>query len=774
MLGWYGYRQFSADLPRHLDVLTNYQPSRASRVYSEDGELIGEFFLQRRVVVPLSQIPLHVAHAFVAAEDIRFYDGFVEKRFGIDPEGIARAAWSNARAGRTVQGGSTITQQVAKIMLVGQERSISRKIREAILAHRIVNELTKEQILGIYLNQVYLGHGAYGVQAAAEVYFGKNVGELTLAEAALLSGLPKAPSRFSPFQDYARARARQAYALDNMVKLKFCTSHEAEVAKKEPLTLISKEVPLRRIAAPYFVEFVRKHVQQKYGERELFDKGFNIYTTLNMRQQRAAEAAVKSGLDDLSRKLAFHGPVGHLDGDARRRFEAGKPQVWKPTPPGAKSSDAEGFDVNPSEGDRDQAYLGLVETLGSKPTVAVGTLRVPIAELDANRIKAWRGEKGHAAEVKPGDLIPVRFKNERVGEGKRETQQRLAILAQQPDVQAALVAVEIPSGKLRSMVGGYDYDQSQFNRAVQAHRQIGSAMKPFIYGAAIAKGAYNELSIVVDHPVSFKTAAGVWSPQNYKHEYKGALTLKMALAHSINTISAQLVAALGVDYVIEFMRNMGITSNIPRHISIALGTPDLTPLEEAYAIATYPAGGIEVKPYFVAKIVDSDGEVLEDNTHPPPPRQRIAPDLAYVMVDMMKGVVQYGTGKGAQALGRPAAGKTGTSTNFRDAWFVGYTPDELCTVWVGRDDFTPIGHDTTGGQTALPIWLSFMKVAHEGKPVRDFTVPPGIVFVRATAEGGSPAAPGTPGSVLVPFRRGTLPSQFTGAAQAAGFGDTVF
>src|SRR5262245_56921556 len=252
------------------------------------------------------------------------------------------------------------------------------------------------------------------------------------------------------------------------------------------------------------------------------------------------------------------------------------------------------------------------------------------------------------------------------------------------------------------------------------------------------------------------------------------MTLKMALAHSINTISAQLVASLGVDYVIEFMRQMGIRSAIPRHISIALGTPDLSVLEEAYAVATYPAGGREVAPRYVARVASAEGEVLEDNTHPPPPKRRIPADLAYLMVDMMKGVVQFGTGKGALALGRPAAGKTGTSTSFRDAWFVGYTPDLLCTVWVGRDDFTPIGHDTTGGQTALPIWLAFMRAASAGKPVRDFTPPPGILFVRASPDRGTPATPGTAGSVLVPFRRGTLPSQFAAAAKAAGFGDDIF
>jgi penicillin-binding protein 1A len=767
---FYGYREFARDLPQRLDVLTNYQPPRASRVYSADGELIGEFYLQRRVVVPIAQIPQHVVHAFVAAEDNRFYE-----HKGVDPVGVARAAWSNLRAGHVVQGGSTITQQVAKLLLVGQERSMVRKIREAILARRIEKELTKDQILNIYLNQIYLGHGAYGVQAAAETYFGKNVGELTLGEAALLAGLPKAPTRFSPFADYARARARQAYALDRMVELGFASTEEAENAKREPLALIARDTPLRRIAAPWFVEYVRKYVQPRYHGKELFDRGLKIYTTLDMRLQRAAEAAVRSGLDDLSRRLAFQGPVGHLEGEARRHFESSPPQPWVPRQ-AAPSADSENYDYNPTADDRDQAWLGLVEALGSKPMVAIGTARVPIAELDANRLKAWHGDpkSKQRVEIKPGDLIPVRLKEDKVNQGtRRETVRQFAILAQQPDVQAALVALEVGTGELRAMVGGYDFEKSQFNRAVQAKRQIGSAIKPFIYGAALSKG-YTELSVLSDHPVSFKTAAGVWSPKNYKKEYKGPLTLKMALAHSINTISAQLVAALGVDYVIEFMRGMGITSAIPRHISIALGTPDLSPYEEAYAIATYPAGGMEVRPRFVSRIVDSEGEVLEDNTHPPPPKRRIPADLAYVMVDMMKGVVQYGTGKGAQALGRPAAGKTGTSTNFRDAWFVGYTPEMLCTVWVGRDDFTPIGHDTTGGQTALPIWLSFMKAALAGRPVREFTPPPGVLFVRAQPERGTPASPGTPGSVLVPFRRGTLPAQFAAAARAAGFADDVF
>jgi penicillin-binding protein 1A len=679
VLGYRAYRSFASDLPPRLDVVTDYRPLRASQVFSADGELIGQFYVEKRVLVPVERIPAVVKQAFVAAEDVRFYT-----HGGVDYQGVARAAWANLRAGRVVQGGSTITQQVAKLLIVGQERSLGRKVREAMLAHRIEQRLGKDQILGIYLNHVYLGHGAYGIAAASAAYFGKQVADLSPAEAAMLAGLPKAPGRSTPFHDFGRAQARQRYVLDQMQSLGFLTPAQAAAARAEPLVLVSREQSLTNVAAPYFVEMIRRYIADNYGDEELLERGLRVHTTLDMRKQRAAEAALRGGLEDLQRRIASG-------------------QGLRPKPAGPKAKAAADDE----------------------------------AEDDA------------AAESAPPP----------------------------PGIQGALIALDPSNGHLVSMVGGYDYGKSQFNRAVQAHRQIGSAMKPFIYATAVERGM-TEVTIKRDGPVKFKTATGVWAPHNYKRDYLGPLTLRTAIAKSVNTISAQLVAEMGVDPVIDTMRRLGVRSPLPHGLSLALGTADLTLQEVAYGLAAFPAGGEQVTPVFVTRVIDADGRVLEDHTQPAPRARRLSAETAYVVTDLMKGVVEIGTAKKARELGRPAAGKTGTSTNYRDAWFFGFTTDLLCGVWIGRDDFKPIAHDATGGQVALPIWLAYMREAHQrgGRPlpVRDFAPPPGIVFARADPDKGLPATPAKPGSRLTPFRRGTLPPAFRTQAFGARFSDEQF
>lgn len=766
-MAYWGYVEFSKDLPERWSALTDYRPPKASRVFSAENELIGEFFLEKRVVVPYERIPRHVVQAFLAAEDSRFFH-----HRGVDPTGIFRAAVANFKAGRVVQGGSTMTQQVAKLMLLSNERNIVRKIREAILALRIERKLNKGQILAIYMNHVYLGHGAYGVQAAAEIYFGKDVEDLTLAEAALIAGLPKAPTENSPFSAYARAKERQRYVLGQMVENRFVTPPQAEAARVEPVAIISRDAPLNHVAAPYFVEFIRKYVQQKLGGRGLFRQGLRIHTTLSMRQQRAAETAVRRGLEDLDRRLGFHGPLGHLTADEREHFLAGGATPYETDPRASRHASAGAVLL-------DKPYVGVIESINRFGTaagkrsvlVAVGGERLPLIEEDVARLERWWRRRGNRLEV--GDQIPVKAVTVEVKKRRTVESLRMLTLAQRPEVQAALVAIDPASGWLTAMVGGYDYNVSQFNRAVQAKRQAGSSIKPYIYAAAIEKGL-TELSLVPDAPIVVRTAAGLWAPHNYKAEFLGPVTLRTALAKSLNTVSVRLVEAVGLDQVIETFRRFGITSPIPRHISISLGVPELSPMEAAYAQATFPAGGLEVKPTFITRIYDDDGRVVEDNTQPPPRKRRIPEDTAYIMVDLMRNVVQNGTGRKALALGRPTGGKTGTSNDFRDAWFVGFTADLLAVVWVGRDDFKPIGHDATGGQTALPLWLEFMQHGHPNTPVRDFPAPSDVIFVRATPDKGLPAKPGTPKSVLVPFKRGTLPRDFAYSQRNADFSEPRF
>ena len=804
-LGYWVYRQFASDLPANLSAITDYQPIRASQIWSADGELIGEFFVEKRVLLPIEQIPDLVRKAFVAAEDGRFY-----KHGGVDYLGVLRAAWANLRARQVVQGGSSITQQVAKILIVGQERSLARKVREALLAFRIEKRLRKDQILGIYLNHVYLGHGAYGLASAATAYFGKSVAELTVAEAAMLAALPKAPGNITPLRDFDRAHSRQHYVLDQMRELGFITAAQAEAAASEPLMLVAHTRAMTNVAAPYFVETVRKHVAERYGDEDLLRRGFRIYTTLDMRRQRAAESALRRGLQDLQRRLLFDGPIGHLDVEQRRQLAAGQPRPVGPggfnldeeqspllmalpdppaatvdaTNPGARlldsaakraageawaqrrrvARDAPLFDTDP-----DTIYAAAVTSLGRKVVVASGGLVVPLDPASEAQALAWAGPRGE--RLGTGDVLPVYFRTQS-GSGHGHREEFLAHLASAPAVQGALIALDPSNGHLVSMVGGYDYNKSQFNRATQAHRQIGSAIKPFVYAAAIEHGM-TPLTIKWDAPVKFKTASGMWAPHNYKPDYLGPVTLRTALAKSINTVSAQIVAQIGVDSVIDLMRRLGITSKLPHSLSLALGTPDLTLQEVAYGLAAFPAGGKLVTPLFIVKIVDADGRVLEDHTAPPPREDRLSPETAYVVTDLMKGVVEIGTGKKARELGRPAAGKTGTSTNYRDAWFFGFVPELLCGVWVGRDDFKPVGHDATGGQVALPIWLSYMQEALRSVPVRDFEPPPGVIFVRADPEKGVPATPDKPGSRLMPLRRGTLPPAFR-AGSSGRFSDERF
>jgi penicillin-binding protein 1A len=823
LAGW-AVHEFRSDLPPDLDVLTDYRPLRASQIFSADGEMIGEFFVEKRVLVPIEQLPDTVKKAFVAAEDARFYD-----HHGVDYVGILRAAWANLLAGEVVQGGSSITQQVAKLLILGQERSLARKIREALLAFRIENRLSKDQILGIYLNHVYLGYGAYGVAAAAHAYFGKSPSDLSVGEAAMLAALPKAPSRITPFHDFPRAQARQRYVLDQMSELRYLTPAQADAARREPLVLVADRRALTNVAAPYFVETVRRHVAERYGSEELLANGLRIYTTLDMRLQRAAEAAVRRGLEDLARRLGFAGPIARLSAEQQKQLTRGRPRPLAPTgfsiddeeqggalvpvaAPQAALIDTTQAGARLSEPmaryvageawaakrkaareppppsfptDPDTTYAAVVSTLSPAVTVASGGLQVKLEPADAAQVLAWKGPAGEI--IAPGDVLPVQFRNNEPPPPPASSRKPArppppaAVLARTPTVEGALIALDPHSGHLLAMVGGYDYGRSQFNRAIQSRRQIGSAIKPFIYATALDRGL-TPLTIRWDAPVRFKTASGIWAPHNYKPEYLGPMTLRMALAKSINTIAAQLTAEMGVDPVIETMRALGVRSDLPRQISLSLGTADLGLAEVAYALAAFPAAGKLVQPLSIVRISDSDGRTLEDHTAAAqsPARkaadrpQRLSPETAYLVTDMMKGVVEAGTARKAQALGRPAAGKTGTSTNYRDAWFFGFTPELMCGVWVGRDDFKPIGHDVTGGQAALPIWMDFMRSALHGRPVRDFPVPAGVVLARANPETGAPAPPSAPKSRLIPFRRGTLPPAFRSPAAAGRFSDDSF
>ncbi|MBK9029808.1 MAG: PBP1A family penicillin-binding protein [Myxococcales bacterium] len=720
------------DLPTDLTAAFDYQPNRKSLVLAADGQEIGAFYVENRQVVRLDRIPSHVIAAFLAAEDSRFWD-----HPGFDAVGIVRAAWKNFTTGGVKQGASTITQQVTKMLLLDSERTYTRKAKELILAVRIERELSKQEILSIYLNHVFLGNNAYGVAAAAETYFGKQIENVTIAEAALLAGLVAAPSEYAPHRHFDRARTRQVYVLGRMREDGYVSDSEVAAALDEPIAILG-EVAENDLAAPYFVEQIRQRLVTAIGERRVLNGGLRIYSTLDPRMQAAAELALRHGLETLDRRLGFRGPVARLAPEARARFADGPPQRVRA---GA---------LEPVLGELvpETRYGGLVVELPRKGdlTLDLGPRRLPLGGKDAADARAWRGDDG--ARLAVGDVVPVKLSADGAA----------AVIDQAPLIQGALVAIEPGTGRIRALVGGYDWRDNKFDRASQGHRQVGSSIKPFIYGSALAAG-YTVVSRVLDGPVAVPTATGVWTPSNYDNRYNGVVTLRTALAKSLNTISVRLMLDVGVDRVIDVLRGFGITSDIPRHISIALGTPDLTLLELAGGYAGIASGGRRVTPRLWDVVMDGRGAPLLDHRADPPGPQVWPPEVDYALVDLMRGVVARGTAKRALELGRPAAGKTGTSANFKDVWFIGFTTDLLCGVWIGRDDSTPIGDKITGGGAAVPIWVEFMKAAHPPTPIRDFPVPAGVVFARAEPWGGSPVGPSA-SAVWVPFVRGTVPAAF--------------
>jgi len=621
------------DLPR-LTTLKDYQPYIISEVYSDDEVLIGEFFIERRLIVPLSQMPKLLIKAFVAAEDARFFE-----HQGIDYWRILGAAFRNIEALEVVQGGSTITQQIAKSFFLTPERSITRKLKEAILAQRIESYLTKNEILYLYLNQIYLGEGAFGVAAAAKTYFGKSVQDLTLAECAILAGLPPAPNNLSPLRHPKKARERQLYVLHRMVERRLISPVQAIRAGAEEIRLRPKG-PKGYHEAPYAVEQVRMYIEEKYGKEILYKGGLKTYTTLNFRMQQVAQKAVLKGLEE---------------------FEA------------------------------------------------------------------------------------------REGKGKGKGQ-----------VQGALIALDPQTGYILAMVGGRDFAASQFNRATQARRQAGSAFKPIVYAAALDKG-FTPATVIVDEPFSYIDVPGKepWEPQNFDREFWGPITFRKALTFSRNVVTVKIAQSIGIEYLIQYARNLGIKSKLEPNLSLALGAANVSLLEMTNAFGVFAAQGYRAEPILITRIVDKDGNILEEVE--PSAIEVISPQTSYLITSLMQSVIQEGTGQRAKALGRPAAGKTGTTNDTRDAWFLGFIPQQLVAgAWMGYDIEKPLGTHETGAVAALPIWLEFMKEAVDGKVVENFSVPEGIVFTKTDAVTGEPVGPKQPaksGKVIFEcFKEGTEPT----------------
>ncbi len=735
------YAYFSRDLPQ-ITSLKDYRPPIITTVFSDDNRKIGEFFKERRKVLPLQDMPEMLLHAFVAAEDSRFY-----KHQGIDLIGILRAFFKNLEAGAIVQGGSTITQQVTKSFFLSPERSYQRKVKEAILAYRIDRSFTKDEILYLYLNQIYLGHGAYGVEAASENYFGKPARELTLAECAILAGLPQAPSRYSPFRNLEKAKERQIYVLNRMVAEGYITQLQASEAISEPL-----DVKPRRNwyieKVPVYTEHVRRYVEKKYGEDALYTGGLRIFTAVNIDMQKIAQAEITRGLLELDKRQGYRGPIEHLAPQAMAAFDAGLRDELAAEPLEAGKI-VRGLVIDVDDpGKRVTVRMG--DEKGVIPLENMAWARKPNPEVPwyADRIK----RPGQALAV--GDVIWVKPGASRGRDGLWPLD-----LEQIPEAQAALLCIEAETGQVKAMIGGRDFFESQFNRAIQSRRQPGSAFKPVIYAAAIDKG-YTPATMLIDSPIVYQDAQRdfTWKPKNYGEKFHGPTLLREALAKSRNVVTVKILQDIGIDYAIAYARKLGIESPLSRDLSLALGSSGVSLLEIVNAYSVFTNLGYRLDPIFITKILDRDGNVLEENR--PLKAKVIDQSTAYIMTSLLESVVKSGTGQRVAGLGRPVAGKTGTTNNLYDAWFVGYTPRYITGTWVGFDQGGSLGQLETGARAASPIWLGFMQKILADKPVRVFPVPDGVVFAKIDAKTGLLPIAESADTLFECFKEGTAPTAY--------------
>jgi len=833
---------WTRDLPA-FGSLKDYEPLVSTRVFGVEGSEVFTFGRERRTVVPLEQIPPVLRRAVLAAEDAHFYE-----HEGVNYLAIARCAVKGVLFAGVKCGGSTITQQVVKTFLLQSDWRVKRKVKELVLAPRLEQNLSKDEILFLYLNQIYLGHLRYGVEEASRFYFGKGVKDLTLGEAATLAGVIQSPMRLSPVNHPAAAKHRQEYVLRRMREEGWITQAQYDAERARPIAV---RPPEENPPGAWYADAVRKVLDERYGADVVETQGLQVDVAMDPVLQRYAEAALEAGLRAVDKRQGWRGPMLHLD---PKQVEAALP-LWR-----ARLGRAEGrpgqllvWDlgrVNAKEIDPDEAeergvgrmarprpleagdvYAGLVTFADDKlATVDLGGATGSLSLADVAWARKWNPSQATAAPKKvsqvvtPGDVILVRVMPGKLPVERlaREKKPLTLSLEQNPVVQGALVALDPGTRGIRALVGGYDFQTSQFNRATQAKRQPGSAFKPFVWGAAVESRRFTPATIVYDTPDLYRDpwTGKEWKPRNYeKDEFDGPMLLAAALAHSKNTVSVKLVDALGPDAVAGFARRMGISSELPRNLTLGLGTGEVTPLELVNAYASIASRGFSAQPLLVLRVRDRTGKVLEENRPLPPwgvgadgapvveatstatqtatpipipiaiatpipaaipaavptdgsmppgpdatarpfalPETGTRPDVAFVLSTMMRQVIENGTGAAARALGRPAAAKTGTAQEHRDAWFVGFTPELVAGVWVGFDDHAPLGPRETGAGAALPAWLSFMQAAVGARPVAQFSPVPGVELVRIDPQSGHLATDRQVDAPFAAFLAGTAPA----------------
>src|SRR5499427_5182058 len=748
---------FSKQLPDYSQ-LQDYEPAVMTRVHASDGSLLAEYAKERRLYLPIQAIPKSVINAFIAAEDKSFYD-----HNGIDVSGIVRAGVSyvqNYGRGRRPQGASTITQQVAKNFLLTNELSMTRKVKEALLALKIERTYSKEKILELYLNEIYLGLGAYGIAAASLVYFDKAVNELTVPEAAYLASLPKAPNNYHPFRQRERAIERRNWVIDRMAESGFVKTADAENAKRLPLGVTSKSTSGHVFATEYFAEEVRRDLYERYGEKKLYEGGLSVRTSLDTKLQVLARKTFTEGLVRFDETQGWRGPVSKIDIGGDWGVKLGEVKALSDVTPWRLAVVLEVGDQS--------ARIGLQP--GREPGGYVSKERaVGILPLDGVK---WAKSGGKPVAkvsqvVNPGDVIYVE-------PAKTDGQ---FVLHQIPEVSGAMVVEDPWTGRVLAMVGGFSFDQSQFNRATQALRQPGSSFKPFVYAAALDNG-YTPSTIVLDAPVEIEQGpgAGAWRPENYEGKFYGPATLRFGLEHSRNVMTVRLAQDIGMPLIAEYAKRFGVYDDLPPYLSFSLGAGGTTLLRMTTAYAMFDNGGRRVKPTLIDRIQDRYGHTVykhderecvgcagkkwENQAEPSlvDRRQQILdPMTAYQITSMMEGVVQRGTATVVREVGKPVAGKTGTTNDEKDAWFIGFTPDIVVGVYLGYDKPRHLGRGATGGHLAAPIVKEFLKVALADKPAAPFRVPPGIKLIRVDLKSGTRAGPGTERAILEAFKPGTAP-----------------
>lgn len=777
LAGGYMLWQMNQDLPDY-SKLANYEPPVMTRVHAGDGKLIAEYARERRLYVPINAIPKRVIDAFLAAEDKNFYS-----HGGVDATGIARAMVDNILNiinDRRLAGASTITQQVSRNFLLNSDRTLTRKLKEALIALRLEKAYTKDKILELYLNEIYLGMGGYGVAAAAQIYFDQPLDKLTIAQVAYLAALPKGPANYQPYQYRDRAIARRNWVISRMQEDGFITAEDAAAARAEEFVVTQRPVGVQLLDTEYFVEEVRRELYGKYGEQKLYEGGLSVRTTIDTRMQGVVRKALRKGLTDYDMRHGWRGPVAKLAaGDNWQTALQTTPYAEDLAP----WTLGVVLDLTPKE-----AKIGLRPgKLGSgKFSTDVKTGSIPFSEMSWAR-QSIKGQYLGPVVKQPSDVLAI-------GDvvyvepvfNKGETTPDHYALRQVPAVNGAVIAMDPHTGRVLAMQGGFSFDQSEFNRAVQALRQPGSSFKPFVYAAALDHG-FTPASLVLDAPFVMDQGAGLalWKPENYEHNFYGPSTLRFGLEHSRNVMTVRLAQNIGMDTVVDYAHRFGITDNMSPVLSMSLGAGETTLLKLSAAYAVLDNGGHKVTPTFIDRIQDRWGRTIykhDDRPCPdcnadwenqPPPelpdtREQIEnPQTAYQMTSMLEGVIQRGTGSAIKVVPVPLAGKTGTSSDERDAWFMGYSPNLVVGVFVGYDTPTPLGHAETGGRTAAPVFRDIMMEEVGKAPAIPFRIPPGINLVKVDAKTGQLASSSSPNVILEAFKEGTEP-QFDGGGSSVG------